>query len=289
MPATPTSSARHSTAHAESELRLAQARHVVVRTTKSRAYWYLRGLRGPHWGIASVPIEAENMVQRYALSSVVVGLVIVAGSAVVGNAASADQQRRLLPAQGGAESTLSRLPPPRGTACYSQLNGADVGGVVSQNFEKIYDTLDASGADDVLLRGTCRVSQVSVEGSYLNFAELPSSMHVTFYRSSRGQVGEVLSNQDNLSFAEPINDGDFVVDLARPVTLLSGRYWVSVQANMSFTTQGEWYWSTNETQRNNKAKWANPKDGWGTFCTTWKDVDKCFSNVDPDFTFALLT
>lgn len=35
MPATPTSSARHSTAHAESELCRAQPRHVVVRTASS--------------------------------------------------------------------------------------------------------------------------------------------------------------------------------------------------------------------------------------------------------------
>src|SRR5204862_5713388 len=47
-----------------------------------------------------------------------------------------------------------------------------------------------------------------------------------------------------------------------------GTYWIEIQPNMDFATQGEWGWTDRTVQSNGPAAWQNPGDGFGV-CPTW--------------------
>lgn len=72
------------------------------------------------------------------------------------------------------------------------------------------------------------------------------------------------------------------------MTLRRGTYWVSVQANLDFATGGEWGWNTNNTVQKKGAKWQNPGDGFGTGCTTYKNLLTCIpAGEGGDFSFSI--
>ena len=50
--------------------------------------------------------------------------------------------------------------------------------------------------------------------------------------------------------------------------LTEGTYWIEIQANMDFATQGEWGWTDRTVQSNSPAAWQNPGGGFGV-CPTW--------------------
>jgi hypothetical protein len=50
--------------------------------------------------------------------------------------------------------------------------------------------------------------------------------------------------------------------------LTEGTYWIEIQPNMTFATQGEWGWTDRTVQSNSAAAWQNPGGGFGV-CMTW--------------------
>ena len=78
--------------------------------------------------------------------------------------------------------------------------------------------------------------------------------------------------------------------LSPAVTLAPGRYWLSVQANQSFGTNGAWYWDDRGPQTLSPAVWEQPADRSGLGCTTWGIRYQCLtlsSSSKPDQAFAL--
>lgn len=164
-------------------------------------------------------------------------------------------------------------------SCYAQTANDTGAGPVSQNFAKADNIYDSQGADDFKLKKTCKAKTVSVNGVYFNGTGPADSVNVTFYKNKKNKPGDVIATSKNSSYTDNSGTGDFKIKLEKTVTLKSGTYWVSVQANMDFAAGGEWAWLTNSKVKNNGAKWQNPDDGFATGCTKYKDLLTCIPDV----------
>lgn len=210
----------------------------------------------------------------------------LAGTAVAGTKEPPSPQ----PASPATVTDRAQADPALNGACYKQLANDNGVGIVSQNFEAADDIYDARAADDFTLKRHCKVNKVTVNGSYSLGAGPAESVHVTFYRDNGGRVGGIISTQDNLTYRDASELGNFTVTLAGPANLKPGTYWVSVKANMHFALGGQWGWNTNNHARGERSKWANPNDGFGTGCVVYTDTVRCIpSGEGPDFSFALLS
>ena len=78
----------------------------------------------------------------------------------------------------------------------------------------------------------------------------------------------------------------FTVNLPVPAVLTAGTYWIEIQANMTFTPQGEWEWTDRMMQANSGAALRNP--GGDVGCgTDWIRKIFCVASMDPDQVFRL--
>jgi hypothetical protein len=172
---------------------------------------------------------------------------------------------------------------------YDQNDNDSGIGVLSQNFETSLDAYDSQGADDFRVRTgvTWRVREVDVTGVYFNGSGLALSENVTFYKNAGGLPGAVEKSYTGVVGADN-GTGSFVITLPTAARLTSGKYWVSVQANMDYTVGGEWGWETRTVQSRNPAAWQNPADGFATGCITWGVMTTCVpAGEGPDLMFGL--
>jgi hypothetical protein len=176
---------------------------------------------------------------------------------------------------------------------YSQ-NGTDSGiGIVSQNFESSFDIYDARAADDFTVpKGkTWSVAEVDVTGVYFNGAGPARDENVTFYKTTNGLPGAVVADHTGLAGADN-GTGSFNIKGAK-AKLKGGTkkkgttYWVSVQANMDFSTGGEWGWENQTTVVGNPAAWENPGGGFGVGCTTYTTETTCIPDGQGDHMFTI--
>ena len=152
---------------------------------------------------------------------------------------------------------------------YDQLNNCGTNATSSQNFEPAFDAFDDELADDFVVTGTIwQISQVNVMGVYFNGPGPAGSVNVRFYANA-GNLPTGAPVCERLSVV-PTSDtaGSFVLDLPTSCDLAMGTFWVSVQANMNFTPNGQWGWTDRTVQSNSAAAWQNPGGGFGV-CTTW--------------------
>ena len=66
----------------------------------------------------------------------------------------------------------------------------------------------------------------------------------------------------------------FTVNLTPAAVLAAGTYWIEIQANMTFGTQGEWGWTDRTVQSNNGAAFRNPGGAFGCG-TNWVRKPVC--------------
>lgn len=111
------------------------------------------------------------------------------------------------------------------------------------------------------------------------------SENVFFYKDMNGVPGALVKNG---SFQNLKGTGgpSFTIPLsALGLKLHSGRYWVSVVANVDYIDNGEWGWEVNGVQHGSQAMWQNPNDGFGA-CPTWGTIETCLG-FGPDLMFDL--
>ena len=83
-------------------------------------------------------------------------------------------------------------------------------------------------------------------------------------------------------------NGDAVITISPAVDLTPGHYWMSVQARMDFTPNGQWFWQNRTVQAGSPAAWQNPGGGFGVGCTTWGVKTTCLTGqVGPDQVFRI--
>ena len=152
---------------------------------------------------------------------------------------------------------------------YDQLDNAGTISTGSQDFEAANDAFDDFTADDFVVPGgqTWNITEVDAQGVYFNGAGPAASFHVFFYQNSGGLPGTNVYT----AMAQPYVNaaGVFQVSLTVPAVLTAGTYWVSVQARMDFSPNGQWGWTDRTVQANSPAAWQNPGGGFGVGCLTW--------------------
>jgi hypothetical protein len=186
-------------------------------------------------------------------------------------------------------SPISNVLPAGSNVLYDQ-NDSDGGTAsVSQDFETANDPFDNASADDfVVPAGGWTITGVDATGLYFNGAGPSDSFSVTFYSDAGGVPGAVVNAQSGLSYTDTTGLGSPSINLATPVNLSAGTYWVSIVSRMDFPVGGEWGWEDRTTQSGSMSAWENPGDGFGSGCTTWTPKLTCIPTAGgPDFMFRL--
>jgi hypothetical protein len=180
---------------------------------------------------------------------------------------------------------------------YDQTDSKGTVATSSQNFSPTaWDGFDDRLADDFVVPAgsTWSITKVSVNGIYTNPVNgstlgPPDSIDVVFYPDSGGLPGTPLANRPGLSPSSGLATGNFVIPLGSAVSLGSGTYWVSVRTNQNYETHGQWKWLDRTVQSNSPAAWVNPRDQFGTGCSTWMPrASAChLDSSEPDQVFQL--
>lgn len=161
--------------------------------------------------------------------------------------------------------------------CFDQVVGDAPSAIISQNFEPDFDIYDTQAADDFVLTEPCRRPVLYIDGRYTSGVDEADSFNVTIYRSKRHAPGRLERQLEALPYTEPCAQPWGCTQIVLRKTLQPGHWWLSVQANLSYTDSGgqQWQWATNYRVRRIAAMWQNPGDGFGTSCTTYQDLIGC--------------
>ena len=171
---------------------------------------------------------------------------------------------------------------------YNQNSNAAGTAIDSQNFTSGINSSysDAAADDFVVPKGqTWTVTQVDVTGVYFVGSGPAASENVTFYNGKKVPRKTVKGGAfDELSCAD--KSGSFSCSLGKGIKLKAGHYWVSVVANCSGKSCGEWGWEMNSQVHNHPSVWENPGSGLGV-CFVWESIANCGLGYNVDLMFDL--
>jgi hypothetical protein len=150
---------------------------------------------------------------------------------------------------------------------YDQFNNAGVNVTGSDSLLDL-PTFSSDLADDFVVPAgqAWAVQSIDVDGAYFVGTGPATDWNVLFYVDNAGFPGGQVYNATH----QPVqrNGRTFTINLPTPAILNPGTYWVEIQANMIYTTQGQWGWTNRTVTSNNAAVWRNPGGGLGS-CPTW--------------------
>lgn len=158
---------------------------------------------------------------------------------------------------------------------WDQTANISTAGAASQNFTDPgggFDSFDSRAADDFNIPGPAgwNIQTLRAIGFYSGGPGPVQSLNVVFFADAAGLPGDVIPGCEYRNIPPTnINDPDFVINLPVACELLPGTYWVSVEANMPFIPNGQWFWFYQTVQTLNLFAWENPLDGFGDGCTAW--------------------
>lgn len=173
-------------------------------------------------------------------------------------------------------SSTAQLAPavPLRKPCYTLTKDNEAYGAVSQNFSDTgFDIYDAAGAADFKVGTSCALSAIDTVGVYMNGSGPAASVNVIVYGSAGKTPGSVRKEYDDRTYSDASGLGSLSVHVPR-LRLDAGRYWVSVVANMSFATGGEWGWALSYDLLGHPDLWRNPGGGFGV-CPDWDTTINC--------------
>jgi YVTN family beta-propeller protein len=262
---------------------------------------------GSHpYGIALLPALGEALatnsgdgtVSVIDTSSNTVLTTLAVGNTPDAIAVTPDQSTAVVTDEG--DNTISIVPVTGWRDLWDQTSGAVADQATnSQNYEAMYSGFDDQAADDFQVTVPApatgwQLTQVTAKGAYGSFipAGPASSFNVFIYNddpSTHLPTTLAFSQQNTAQIADD-STGDVTLPLSPAATLAPGRYWLSVQANQHFGTNGAWYWDDRGPETLSPAVWQQPANRSGLGCTTWAIRDQCLtlsSSSSPDQAFAL--
>ena len=150
---------------------------------------------------------------------------------------------------------------------YDQYDNASVTASLSATFTD-FPTFSSDLADDFVVPGgeTWNVDSIDADGVYFNGSGPATDWNVFIYTDSGGLPGTQIFSATNIPITQV--GTTFTANLAPAAVLSAGTYWIEIQANMTFATQGEWGWTDRIVQSGNSAAFQNPGGGLGV-CPTW--------------------
>ncbi|MCC6504935.1 MAG: hypothetical protein IT475_05760 [Aquimonas sp.] len=214
------------------------------------------------------------------------------GSLVIATPASAATLQRSAP-----EATQTAIiPAPTGAAVvlYDQTNNPAANGAPDQDFETSFDSYDAEGADDFVVTDNSgwTITQVNTVGT--TGTPGGASVDLTIYSDDVVPVeGFNVPGTPVCTYSGIIptdTAGSFQIGLPTACVVGPGTYWVAIQTNQAFASNGQHFWSNRSTQSNSPAVWRNPGDGFGSGCTNWTPMLTCatIGGNQPDFLFQIV-
>lgn len=197
------------------------------------------------------------------------------------------QERPSLIGQGAGKYLPTKL-----AIIYDQMDNPGTNSITSQNFETVNDIFDSFAADDfALMDMTYNVESIDVLGVYYNGSGPATSVNVWFYtcNGSGGLPTDIVYSALYIIPSAGLTDGSFSIPLPVPAVLNEGWYWLCVQANMDYSSGGQWGWTGRTVQSWSESAWKNPGGGFVTICTpSWGyRVTNCAVGSDPDNCFRL--
>ena len=183
---------------------------------------------------------------------------------------------------------IVQVPPPPAApqvVLYDQYNNAGPNHTRSTTFTDL-PTFSIDLADDFVVPAgqTWNVQSIDADGTYA-FGPGPAiDWNVFIYTDSGGLPGTQIFSATHQPVV--VVGTTFTVNLPVAAVLSAGTYWVEIQANMTFTPQGEWEWTDRMLQSNSGAALRNP--GGDVGCgTDWIRKIFCVASMDPDQVFRL--
>jgi hypothetical protein len=178
---------------------------------------------------------------------------------------------------------LRVLPQPKApqVVLYDQYDNADVTATLSATFTD-FPTFSADLADDFVVPGgeTWNVDSIDADGVYFSGAGPATDWNVFVYTDNAGVPGTQIYSLTNQPVI--VNGTTFTVNLTPAAVLSAGTYWIEIQANMTFGTQGEWGWTDRTVQANAGAEFRNPGGDLGCGTPDWILKTLCVPTTSPD-------
>ena len=145
---------------------------------------------------------------------------------------------------------------------YDQYNNNGPAATLSATFTDFpQDSSDL--ADDFVVPGgqSWTVQSIDADGIYFNGPGPATSWNVFIYTDNATLPGTQVYSATN----QPVSvvGTTFTVNLTPAAVLAAGTYWIEIQANMTFGTQGEWGWTDRTVQSNSGAAFRNPGGDFG--------------------------
>src|SRR5437870_8044 len=88
---------------------------------------------------------------------------------------------------------------------------------------------------------TWNVESIDADGVYFNGSGPANSFNVFIYTDNTGLPGTQVFSTTNQPFVQ--SSTTFTVNLSPAAVLSPGTYWIEIQANMTFGTEGQWGWT----------------------------------------------
>src|SRR6266545_2773249 len=181
---------------------------------------------------------------------------------------------------------IPRAPKAPQVVLYDQYNNNGPNATLSATFTD-FPTFSSDLADDFVVPGgeTWNVQSIDADGVYFNGPGPATNWNVFIYTDSSTLPGTLVYSTVN----QPVSvvGTTFTVNLSPAAVLSPGTYWIEIQANMTFGTQGEWGWTNRTVQSNNGAAWQNPGGGFG-ICPTWNRKTICVPTASgPDCVYRI--
>jgi hypothetical protein len=188
-----------------------------------------------------------------------------------------------LKTSGPAGAHLLRiLPQPKAprVVLYDQYDNAGANATLSATFTD-FPTFSSDLADDFVVPSgeTWNVESIDADGIYFNGPGPATDWNVFIYTDNAGVPGTQIYS--TLNQPVTVNGTTFTVNLTPAAVLTEGTYWIEIQANMTFGTQGEWGWTDRTVQANAGAEFRNPGGDLGCG-TDWILKTLCVPTLDPD-------
>ncbi len=171
---------------------------------------------------------------------------------------------------------------------YDQTDSASGNGAPDQDFEAANDMYDSEGADDFGVPASGwsvhQINTLGISGGTAN------SVDINFYPDNAGFPDTTPICSYNAISITMQTAGNFEIALPAVCELAGGTYWVAIQTNQDFATDGQHFWANRSVQSNSESVWRNPNDGFGTGCTDWDRQTTCGvgGGASPDFLFQIL-
>jgi hypothetical protein len=172
--------------------------------------------------------------------------------------------------------TAAKAAPAKKGTCYTNNDpSGDTGvGIASEN-DSDDSGVDSQGAVDFTVKKKCVVGTVQTTAVYYNGSGPANSVNVIIYKNTKNKPGKVVKEVDNLKYTDSTGLGSLGVKLGKKaITLKKGKYFVTVVANMTFSTGGQWGWELTSNQVGKADQWENQGGEFGV-CPSWGDVLSC--------------